>query len=141
MLSRLRAATRVCPTASWISARTSSRTIFVDAPSVPTWSRRLDRSIDLVVAALGILKAGGRICARSIAPVGTIAIHGERRAGSAGRDATGAQRSLADSGVPQVCLDSDTVLIAGSDDAQSAAWPENLAYVIYTSDPQDSRGC
>jgi amino acid adenylation domain-containing protein len=96
----------------------------------------LERSLDLLVAVLGVLKAGGAYLPLDPSyPADRLAY----MISDAGAPVLLTQRSLRellpDTSARAVCLDAEGALWAGEDgaDLEHRAGPEDLAYVIYTS--------
>jgi amino acid adenylation domain-containing protein len=95
----------------------------------------LERSLDLPVAILGVLKAGGVYV--PLDPVYPAARLAAMLEDSGARVLLTQQRlrGLLPGGKDVLCLDTDAAALAGQSDANPArrASPDNIAYVIYTS--------
>lgn len=96
----------------------------------------MQRSLDLAVAVLGVLKAGGAYLPLDVAyPAERISLMLEDSQASVLLTHARLAGEFSERGPRIVCMDQDWPIIAeyGPENPQSGVTPDNLAYVIYTS--------
>src|SRR5262249_31750394 len=104
-------------------------------PEVPV-GVALERSPEMVIAVLAILKAGGTYLPLDPAyPKPRLAYLLTDARVAVILTQTRLQKEFADAGVPVICLDTESTLLASPRDENplNGASPENLAYITYTS--------